>query len=153
MHDGMAFYINKRKIVAIYMLVTFLVIFYGAALYLLIAYCVHDSPCTPENPALHMHSVFSYKSSWNFPGSHERHKSMEAAPGTKLYLPCGQSMHALSGCVPYVPEGHSEHVDPNPSLNVPAAHGKHSPPSGPWYPALHWQSSRFVLFAVFVFEF
>jgi len=51
----------------------------------------------------------------------------------------GQSSH-VTPVVVYLPAVHSEHiVGPTTALYLPTSHAVHVPPSGPVYPALHWQ--------------
>jgi hypothetical protein len=59
-----------------------------------------------------------------------RHEPMEGLPGAWVSRPSGQAMHS---------------AEPVAALYVPASHAEQGPPSGPLYPALHWQAVFSVL--------
>ena len=89
----------------------------------------HAPPSGPVYPVLHWQSV----------------SAVLASDAVDESL--GQLVHTVAAAVSmYVPAKQLSHGSgPTASLKVPAAHSWHVPPSGPVYPALHWQSVSAVL--------
>ena len=135
----------------------------GESLYLPATQASHVPPSGPVYPALHVHRLAASLPSGESANAGHAWQST-TAPSCGEYLPALQRTQSDTSSWPpdvrYVPAGHSEHVDsfwaasdgeylpaphlaqaaePGESLYVPAPHASHAPPSGPVYPALHWQ--------------
>ena len=123
------------------------------ALYVPATQLLHTPPSTPVNPILHLQSVYvildSFDAAFTSHDTHITFMSVSVDCGCCMKVFTGQVIQSFRFVFPardvLLKGQFVQSADPISVLYVPTEHCIQVPPSGPVYPALHWQSVRALL--------